>query len=121
LIEWRSIIDRACNLIRAYNTQGIRPTLRQVHYRLASEQVGGYQNTKACYKTLSEKLVKARMNRLIPWSALADHVRYTWWFKPQGLVSSASMLSSTSFLFFRYGNICLRSWMTDSFPCILAS
>jgi hypothetical protein len=84
LVEWRSVIDKACNLIKIYNSQGIRPTLRQVHYRLASEQVGGYQNTQACYKTLSNRLVKARMGGLIPWDSLADHVRYRWWFKPSG-------------------------------------
>jgi hypothetical protein len=84
LVEWGSVVNRACILIRAYNSQGIRPTLRQVHYRLASERVGGYQNTKACYKTLSDRLVKARMGGLIPWGSLADHVRYRWWFKPSG-------------------------------------
>jgi hypothetical protein len=30
LVEWGSVVNRACSLIRAYNSQGIRPTLRQV-------------------------------------------------------------------------------------------
>ena len=92
MVEWRSVIDKACNLIKIYNSQGIRPTLRQVHYRLASEQVGGYQNTQACYKTLSDRLVKARMGGLIPWGSLADHVRYRWWFKPSGQIVNVDEL-----------------------------
>jgi hypothetical protein len=84
MANWPEVIRRACQLVKGYNEQGIRPTLRQIHYRLASEQVGGYQNTKACYKTLSERLVKARMEGLIPWDALADHVRYRLWNRPRG-------------------------------------
>jgi len=82
--DWAKVVDEARRLIYEYNMQGIRPTLRQVHYRLASSQVGGYQNTQSCYKKLSEKLVKARMQGLIPWDSLADHVRYRRWNRPFG-------------------------------------
>jgi len=78
-LNWKEIMDRACELIKEYNEESIRPTVRQIHYRLASEQVGGYQNNKRCYKSLSEKLVKARMKGLIDWGGLADHVRYMLW------------------------------------------
>jgi hypothetical protein len=81
---WPEVVARTCQLILTYNGQGIRPTLRQVHYRLASEQVGGYQNTQGCYKALSERLVKARKDGLVPWDALADHVRYRLWDRPKG-------------------------------------
>lgn len=83
-MNWGEVVDRAGKLIREYNGEGIKPTLRQVHYRLASEQAGGYQNTQACYKGLSGKLVKARMKGLISWDSLADHVRYRWWNRPSG-------------------------------------
>jgi hypothetical protein len=83
-VNWGEAVGRARALISDYNGQGIRPTLRQVHYRLASEGVGGYQNTSSCYKGLSERLVRARMQGLVPWGALADHVRYRWWLKPTG-------------------------------------
>ena len=40
MVELGSVVNRACSLIRAYNREGIRLTLRRVRYRLASEQVG---------------------------------------------------------------------------------
>jgi hypothetical protein len=63
-LNWGEAVGRARALISDYNGQGIRPTLRQVararvHYRLASEGVGGYQNTSSCYKGLSERLERA--------------------------------------------------------------
>ena len=84
VISWFEVIEGARQLILGYNAKGIRPTLRQVHYRLASGQVGGYSNAKACYKGLSQRLVEARMEGLIPWDALADHVRYRWWNRLSG-------------------------------------
>jgi UDP-glucose 6-dehydrogenase len=81
MTNWTEVIGKAVQLVSGYNNQGIRPTLRQIHYRLASEQVGGYVNTQACYKVLSQKLVSARMNGILSWDAIADHVRYRWWFK----------------------------------------
>jgi len=84
VISWLEVIEGARQLILGYNAKGIRPTLRQVHYRLASGQVGGYGNTKVCYKGLSQRLVEARMEGLIPWDALADHVRYRWWNRLSG-------------------------------------
>jgi len=79
LIDWTAIVDKSAELVKGYLASGIRPTLRQVHYRLASLQVGGYQNTKNCYKTLSKKLVQARKDNLIPWNGLADHGRSRQW------------------------------------------
>ena len=84
MVEWNVVTGRAIELVKEYNAQFIRPTLRQIHYRLASEQVGGYQNTRNCYKRLSEKLVEARKQGLIPWDSLADHVRYRRWNRPFG-------------------------------------
>jgi len=81
MIDWTKVVEKARELILAYNKQEIKPTLRQIHYRLASEQVGGYTNTQTSYKGLSQKLVEARMHGLVPWDSLADHVRYRYWFK----------------------------------------
>lgn len=86
VVDWKTVVDVAVELTQRYNSDGIRPTLRQLHYRLASLRVGGYVNTNQCYKTLSERLVKARKSGDLSWDAIADHVRYRYWFKPRGLV-----------------------------------
>lgn len=82
--DWTFVKQHAVQLARDYNAEGICPTLRQVHYRLASVQAGGYQNLQRHYKRLSQILVKARKHGDLSWDALADHVRYQWWLKPEG-------------------------------------
>ncbi len=71
-------------LVKGYNAEGITPTLRQVHYRLATERAGGYLNLRQHYKQLSQLLVRARKEGDLSWWALADHVRYRWWIRPKG-------------------------------------
>jgi hypothetical protein len=74
MTDWQAVVDKSAELANGYLASGIRPTLRQVHYRLVSLQVGGYQNTVNCYKALSRKLVDARKDGLIPWNGLANHM-----------------------------------------------
>lgn len=54
-LEWPQIITRAAEIVRSYDT-GV--TLRQLHYRLVSEQ--RYPNTQTCYKRLSALTAEAR-------------------------------------------------------------
>lgn len=79
MVDWQAVVDKSTELVKGYNASGIRPTLRQLHYRLASLQVGGYENTSNCYKALSRQLVQARKRDLIPWDGLADHIRRRDW------------------------------------------
>jgi len=94
LIDWPAIVDKSAELVKGYLASGIRPTLRQVHYRLASLQVGGYQNTVNCYKSLSRKLVDARKDDLIPWNGLADHIRKRMWHQLDESIDFREILES---------------------------
>lgn len=96
-MDWASAIDRALGLVKEYNSQDIRPTVRQIHYKLASEQVGGYENTEACYKSLSKRLVDVRRKGLISWDSISDHVRYRLWTRPKvGLVPNTEEIIQTA-------------------------
>lgn len=48
MIDWQTVMDKSVELVQGYNASGIKPTLRQVHYRLATLQTGGYENTQNC-------------------------------------------------------------------------
>ena len=60
-LNWAPIIARAAEIVRSYDT-GV--TLRQLHYRLVSEQL--YPNTQTCYKRLSELTAEARRAGTFP-------------------------------------------------------
>lgn len=60
-LAWGPILRRAAEIVRSYDT-GV--TLRQLHYRLVSEQV--YPNTQTCYKRLSELTAEARRDGWFP-------------------------------------------------------
>lgn len=60
-IAWPRIIARAAEIVRGYDT-GV--TLRQLHYRLVSEQL--YPNTQTCYKRLSALTAEARRAGAFP-------------------------------------------------------
>jgi hypothetical protein len=63
VIDWSQVITRADEIVREYDTA---VTLRQLHYRLVSEAVGGYTNTISAYKRLSELSAKARRRGSFP-------------------------------------------------------
>jgi len=98
IVDWQAVIDKSTELVQCHNASGIRPTLRQVHYRLASSQVGGYEDTSNCYKALSRKLVEARKRDLIPWDGLADHVRRRDWNQPYSNINFKEVLESCKVL-----------------------
>ena len=55
-------------------------SLRRVHYSLLNKNVTRgrgsiYVNSQDCYATCSKLLIRARINGLIPWSAIEDEAR----------------------------------------------
>jgi hypothetical protein len=85
-LDWEIILRRAAEIVRSYST---RVTLRQLHYRLVSEQV--YPNTQSAYKGLSSKSAQARRDGWFP--ALLDRGRviheYATWESPRAAVEQA--------------------------------
>ena len=67
-IDWSAVINRAANIVRSYNTS---VTLRQLHYRLVSEQA--IPNTSTAYKRLSS--LTARLRREGAFPELIDRTR----------------------------------------------
>jgi hypothetical protein len=67
-IDWPAIIDRAAVIVRSYDTS---VTLRQLFYRLVSEQL--LPNSTTAYKGLSAKTAEARRQGTFP--ALIDRGR----------------------------------------------
>lgn len=78
------IVDLANDILAQY--PNIRPTLRQVYYRLvASHEI---ESSKSSYNSISAKLTRAREEGLIPPDALEDHGRridgeVIYWDSPQ--------------------------------------
>lgn len=69
------IIDEAYDILAAFNPM----TVRQVFYQLVSRQV--IENTRGAYQGVSDALVAARREGLIPWSWIEDRLR-----RPRGVV-----------------------------------
>ena len=65
----QAIIDEA----RAVLSEHHPMTVRQVYYRLVSRQV--IENTRCQYQAVSNALVAARKERLIPWDWIEDRLR----------------------------------------------
>lgn len=68
------IIDQAVEILKAYSPM----TVRQVFYQLVSRQV--VENTRGAYQGVSDALVAARREGLIPWDSIEDRLRV-----PRGL------------------------------------
>ena len=85
-LDWETILRRAAEIVRSYSTP---VTLRQLHYRLVSEQI--YPNTQSAYKGLSAKSAQARREGWFP--ALLDRGRaiheYATWETPRDAVEEA--------------------------------
>ena len=69
------IMDEAHDILAAFNPM----TVRQVFYQLVSRQV--IENTRGAYQGVSDALVAARREGLIPWSWIEDRLR-----RPRGVV-----------------------------------
>lgn len=60
-------------IIKEYEAQGYKLTLRQLYYQLVSRDV--IPNQKSEYQKLSSILVKARMGGVVDWEAIEDRLR----------------------------------------------
>lgn len=79
MIQWKNVTDHAKKLM------GNNSTLRQIHYELAGERIGGYKNTNLCYDNLNSLLKKVQHDG-IPWCSLGDnHNREILWDKSESL------------------------------------
>jgi hypothetical protein len=63
------IIDEAYAILSAFNPM----TLRQVYYQLVSRQV--VENSRSRYQAVSDALVDARLEGIIPWHWIEDRLR----------------------------------------------
>lgn len=63
------IIDEAYAILAAFNPM----TVRQVYYQLVSRQV--VENSRGAYQSVSDALVAARREGMIPWSWVEDRLR----------------------------------------------
>jgi hypothetical protein len=62
------MIDEACAILADFHPM----TVRQVYYQLVSRQV---ENTRSRYQTVSDVLVAARREGVIPWEWIEDRLR----------------------------------------------
>lgn len=65
----QNIIDQAREILEAFNPM----TLRQVYYQLVSRQV--IENNRSTYQAVSNALVDARREGIIPWDWMEDRTR----------------------------------------------
>lgn len=63
------IIDEAYDILSAFNPM----TVRQVYYQLVSRQV--VENSRSRYQAVSDALVDARLEGIIPWHWIEDRLR----------------------------------------------
>lgn len=70
----KEIIKAAYDVLEQYHPM----TLRQVYYQLVSKQI--IENNQSKYQSLSNMLVEARQENIIPWEWIEDRVR-----QPQGV------------------------------------
>lgn len=88
--SWAPVIARAAAIVHEYReVHGIQVTLRQLFYRLVSEEL--ITNTPSYYNTLSSRTAEAR--RLGNFPTLLEHGRkieqYTFWEDPAALIDWA--------------------------------
>ena len=69
--KWETIINEVRNQLQILRGQGISPTLRGMHYRLASLDIG-YGNTLNMYKELSRQSARAREDGRLPINCFVD-------------------------------------------------
>lgn len=87
----RATIEKANEIIEAYQAQGYRLTLRQLYYQFVSKDL--IPNTERSYKNLGETVSQGRLAGLIDWDAIEDRVRvprkHAQWDSIEDLVRSA--------------------------------
>jgi hypothetical protein len=73
-VDWENVFKYVDEALRFFESQGVKPTLRALFYRLVS--YGVLPNTKNYYKQLSRRMVEARKKGLYSWDCIDDRVRY---------------------------------------------
>jgi hypothetical protein len=68
------IVDEAIKLVDLYAADGFRPTLRQLFYRLVTNQI--LLNCKPDYRNLGRWLNCAKGAGILDWDAIEDRTRY---------------------------------------------
>lgn len=85
------LIEKCNDIVKSYQAQGLRLTLRQLYYQLVSRNV--IPNVEKSYKRLSGVISDARLAGEMDWSAIEDRVRRpqrsSQWDSIQELVESA--------------------------------
>ena len=74
-INWNYIIKIIKEDLKIYSSQGYKPILRSIFYRLYSKNL--IPNTKSSYKSLGRATVKARQDRRLQINCFADNSRIT--------------------------------------------
>src|SRR3972149_8232793 len=102
--ERMAMVQRANTIVQEYVGQGLRLTLRQLHYQFVTRfpDVGGgkapdggvpYLNSQKSYKNLGSMLSDARLGGLIDWNAIEDRgrrpERHAEWDSLEDLVDAA--------------------------------
>lgn len=89
--ESRTRIGQCDEIIREYQAQGLRMTLRQLYYQLVSRAL--IPNADRSYKNLSSLVSNARLAGLLDWDAIEDRGRQprkaAEWDDPAQLMESA--------------------------------
>ena len=67
------VIEQAENIIREYEAQGYKLTLRQLYYQFVARDL--IENSQRSYKKLGKTISDARMAGLISWDAIEDRTR----------------------------------------------
>ncbi len=73
LVDWDQVINEVSTSIQWFKSQGVKPTLRSMFYRLYSLGIIG--NTENIYKGLVKQCVHARKDGRLPIDCFADKRR----------------------------------------------
>lgn len=86
-----AIIEKANEIIAAYEGQGFTLTLRQLYYQFVSRSI--LSNSQNSYDRLGDIVSKARKAGLMSWKAIEDRTRWVrchnHWDSPQSILDSA--------------------------------
>ena len=82
------LLSTANEVIRRYQRQGLRLTLRQLYYQLVSQNV--ISNTERSYENLGNLLSRGRLAGYVDWDAIEDRIRrplmITEWSSPEHIM-----------------------------------
>jgi hypothetical protein len=85
-------IAMADKIIRIYEKQGYKLTLRQLYYQMVARDL--IPNTQRSYKNLGTIIGNARLAGLIDWNSIEDRLRQlvmvSHWSSPAGIIRSAA-------------------------------